>query len=583
MYWSPSSRTALAESELEYNDKHQSDAVFVKFPLVKVPEELSTAPGVRAEELGALIWTTTPWTLPANEVIAVHSNLEYVVVDVPSFGQLVVAQSRLAHVFERCSMLAPKLILASIPGRLLANRTQYINPLQNPVSKPRPVLHADFVTDTSGTGLVHCAPGHGMEDYELCRQHGIAAITPVDDQGRFTEAASSVDSNRLLGKYVLHEGSEAVIDLLKGQGSLLGLHRFTHKYPYDARTKLPVIIRATEQWFADLKIIRERALESLASVQFIPTSSRSRLESFVESRGEWCISRQRAWGVPIPALVHNDTGDILLTPSSVTHIMSVIEEHGIDSWWTDSEDDPRWTPPGLLEATGETRFQRGKDTMDVWFDSGTSWTQIMERLQQKGLPFADVYIEGTDQHRGWFQSSLLTYIAKASTSIGGSGANLRPPYRKVMTHGFTLDSDGRKMSKSHGNVVSPDQIMDGSLANSQDSKKTNSKPSSSGKKGGDGLGADALRLWVASSDFTKDIAINVPFLNAVYGSLQKFRITLKWLLGTLSDFNPASAIEHGKLPNLDKTALLQLSIMNEKVLDGFNRYEFYKGQCRFYY
>ena len=577
MYWSPSSRTALAESELEYNDEHQSDSVFVKFPLVKVPEELSTAPGVKVKELGALIWTTTPWTLPANEVIAVRSDLEYGVVEVPGFGQLVVAQSRLAHVFERFPMLAPKSILASISGRLLANQTQYISPLQHSESKPRPVLHADFVTETAGTGLVHCAPGHGMEDYELCRQYGIAAKTAVDDRGRFTEAASSDGSNRLLGKHVLHEGSEAVIDLLKGQRSLLGLHRFTHKYPYDGRTKLPVIIRATEQWFADVKMIRERALESLAPVQFIPTSARSRLESFVASRGEWCISRQRAWGVPIPALVHNDTGHALLTVSSVAHIMSVIEEHGIDSWWTDPEDDPRWTPPELLEATGETKFRRGNDTMDVWFDSGTSWTQITGRPQQKGLPVADVYIEGTDQHRGWFQSSLLTYIAKTSTSVGDSGADLRAPYRKVVTHGFTLDSDGRKMSKSHGNVVSPDQILDGSLANAQDSKKTHGTSSSSCKKGGDGLGADALRLWVASSDFTKDIAINVPFLKAVHGSLQKIRITLKWLLGTLSDFSPASVVEHGELSNLDHTALLQLSIMNEKVRARFNDYEFYKG------
>jgi isoleucyl-tRNA synthetase len=278
-----------------------------------------------------------------------------------------------------------------------------------------------------------------MEDYEACLKAGISAFAPVDDTSCFTDAAFPDDPAILAGRSVLGDGNAKVIELLGRQ--VLSIHKYKHKYPYDWRTKLPVIVRATEQWFADVGGIKDQALTSLESVQFIPNTARSRLESFVMGRTEWCISRQRAWGVPIPAL-YDENGVAILTDESVAHIISVIGERGSDAWWTDAEDDPAWIASGL-----EGTYRRGKDTMDVWFDSGSSWTQTEGQ--------ADVYCEGTDQHRGWFQSSLLTHVAASGLPVA--------PFRKLITHGFTLDLHGKKMSKSIGNIISPHEIMEGTL------------------------------------------------------------------------------------------------------------------------
>jgi isoleucyl-tRNA synthetase len=278
-----------------------------------------------------------------------------------------------------------------------------------------------------------------MEDYDVCTPLGIKADAPVNDLGCFTSSALPNDPQALEGKSVLDGGSSEVLKILGDK--VLAVHKYKHKYPYDWRTKLPVILRATEQWFADVGSVKDHALSSLEEVRFIPEGGRARLESFVKGRSEWCISRQRAWGVPIPAL-YNEDGVAVLTDESVAHIISIINERGIDAWWTDSQDDQAWVVPGL-----GGQYRRGTDTMDVWFDSGTSWTQSDQR--------ADVYLEGTDQHRGWFQSSLLTYVSAS----GREGA----PFKTCITHGFTLDQDGKKMSKSIGNIIAPRQIVDGSL------------------------------------------------------------------------------------------------------------------------
>lgn len=445
VYWSPSSRTALAEAELEYKDDHVSTAAYVRFPLTKIPDSIqSLLP--EDETLNAVIWTTTPWTLPANRAIAVHSELEYSVV---KHGQLylLIAGSRLEQL-EKLFLsttsesttpeaVSFEVVKTGIVGKDLVG-SEYTNVLRGKEQEPQPIIHADFVSADSGTGLVHLAPGHGMDDYEVCLQHGIKAVAPVDDLGQFTSAAVPDDPDAFLGKSVL-DGSADMLKYLGG--NVLFSHKYKHKYPYDWRTKLPVIIRATEQWFADVGHVKVDALENLQQVKFIPQSGKARLESFVTGRSEWCISRQRAWGVPIPAL-YNEEGVAVLTDESVAHIVSVIEERGIDAWWTDAVDDPAWIVPGL-----EGTYRRGKDTMDVWFDSGTSWTQTDQQ--------ADVYLEGTDQHRGWFQSSLLTY-----TSASGKEG---PPFKTLITHGFTLDQDGKKMSKSIGNTIAPSQIIDGSL------------------------------------------------------------------------------------------------------------------------
>ena len=381
-----------------------------------------------------------------------------------------------------------------------------------------------------------------MDDYDVCK--GIQASAPVDDLGNFTAEAMPDNPEALMGKSVLREGSEAVLDILRHYRMTVGVHKYRHKYPYDWRTKLPVIIRATSQWFADVGSIKEDALKCLQEVQFIPVTGRARLESFVKGRSEWCISRQRAWGVPIPAL-YDESGEAVLTEASVAHIISVINERGIDAWWTDAPDDPAWIAPGLSES-----YTRGKDTMDVWFDSGSSWTQTPQQ--------ADVYLEGTDQHRGWFQSSLLTHTCVSE----GEGA----PYKTLITHGFTLDQEGRKMSKSIGNVIAPSQIMDGSLLPPVVSKKKQAFA------GSNALGPDALRYWVASCDYTRDVVIGEAVLKANHAALLKYRVILKMLLGSMH----ASA-RTAPMTKLDQIALSQLRQVMTDVASAYDNFEFYKG------
>jgi isoleucyl-tRNA synthetase len=437
VYWSPSSKTALAEAELEYKDDHLSHAAYVAFPILSLPDRLTTKVG-GLENLHAIIWTTTPWTLPANRAIAVHDDLLYTIIKSRS-NHYLVAKNRLSHVETTCFPdQSTEIIADSILGRDLKG-IQYHNILRGKASIPQPVIHADFVSADSGSGLVHLAPGHGMDDYEVCTRLGIEAAAPVNDLGAFTDSAFPDDPSVLTGKSVLFDGGKEVLKILGDK--VLAIHKYKHKYPYDWRTKLPTIVRATEQWFADVGTVKDGAQKSLADVKFIPETGKSRLESFIRSRSEWCVSRQRAWGVPIPAL-YDENGIAVLTDESVDHIISTIEERGIDAWWTDSSSEPAWIAAGLNGS-----YTRGKDTMDVWFDSGTSWTQTQGQ--------ADVYLEGSDQHRGWFQSSLLTYASASRKSDA--------PFKTLITHGFTLDHKGKKMSKSIGNVIAPSQIMDGSL------------------------------------------------------------------------------------------------------------------------
>ena len=573
MYWSPSSRTALAEAELEYVENHKSTAAFVRFRVVDMPPELADDPSVHSDQLGALIWTTTPWTIPANEAIAVNPGLSYAVLETPKWGQLLVAESRIPYLSDACLKGSSYVVKGSIPGSVLAGRTRYIHPLRGMESRSQPVIAANFVSEDSGTGLVHCAPGHGMEDYEACKSHGIAVTAPVDDEGRFTKEVS-----RLAGKEVLSSGSSEVLLWLRELDALVKSCTYRHKYPYDWRTRLPVIVRATKQWFANVDRIKESAKKLVAAAEFLPVGGRARLESFLGGRSEWCISRQRAWGVPIPALYRKVTGDALLTPDSVEHMISVIEQRGVEAWWTDAEDDPAWIPPDLLARDPPAHYRRGQDTMDVWFDSGTSWTQIDRDSAMGKDALVDVYLEGTDQHRGWFQSSLLTYCAQRSASSTGLDSLYRLPlFKKLITHGFTLDSNGRKMSKSIGNVISPEQIMNGRLDTFKASQKSDAKTTRSAQRGADWIDLTTLRLWVASSDYTKDVAISQQALTAVRASAQKFGLTLKWILGSLDDFDPGSAVPYDSLSKIDQIALLQLSRVNRKMLKLYKDYEYSKG------
>lgn len=544
VYWSTSTRTALAEAELEYKDDHQSTAAYVKYPIVS--DYGSILGSLKIEgPLYAVIWTTTPWTLPANKVIAVHDDISYSVLRADGNG-LLVASSRVDAILQ--FVPSAEVIMEGIPGSKLRG-LQYHNKLQGKSSSPQPIIHAEFVTKDSGTGLVHSAPGHGQEDYEVCSKLGIEAFAPITDDGHFTSDAFPDDPKRLTSApTILDGGSQAVLEIM--DDSVLGTHTLCHKYPYDWRTKQPVIIRATAQWFADVGSIKDDALEALKSVRFVPESARNRLENFVKGRSEWCISRQRSWGVPIPAL-YDANGDAVMTEESIEHIISVMQQRTSQAWFSDDPDEPAWIAPSL-----QGTYRRGTDTMDVWFDSGSSWTET--------LGPANVYLEGSDQHRGWFQSSLLTYVA-SQKSDGKTGSEIQPPFKTLVTHGFTLDDQGKKMSKSLGNTIAPEQVMEGTLL-------PPIKPKGKGTPRPDALGADALRLWAASSDFTKDIMIGPSVLQPVHSALIKYRTILKMLVGSLHQSSRKSPVS-----KLDQIALMQLSDTMNQVREAYSNFEFHRG------
>ncbi|KAI0596528.1 isoleucyl-tRNA synthetase [Biscogniauxia sp. FL1348] len=561
VYWSPSSQTALAEAELEYKDDHISHAAWVRFPVLDSWKTLPQFESLQSQIKGnlyAIIWTTTPWTLPANRAIAIHDDLEYCIVRNGEDG-LLIAQSRLEALLEKLAAKSkdnPEIfdmtpaVLGTWKGHQLKG-LEYVNRLRGKSASPQPIIHADFVSSDSGSGLVHLAPGHGFDDYEVCSSLGIPVSAPIDDQGRFTKDAFPDSPETLLSAPSINEGGgRVVLDLLRPYGDVLLVERYKHKYPYDWRTKQPVVIRATEQWFADVASIKGEALEALKEIKFVPETGRKRLESFVQGRSEWCISRQRAWGVPIPAL-YDETGAAIVSDEVVGHIISVIQERGTHAWWSDAADDPVWIPSSL---TG--KFRRGTDTMDVWFDSGSSWSMMSGR--------ADVYLEGSDQHRGWFQSSLLTRIAAATEAdaMFEKGA----PFKQLITHGFTLDKDGKKMSKSLGNIIEPQQVMDGSLLPPMKRKAAH------GLVTYDSLGPDALRLWAASSDYTRDVVIGVPVLQSIHTALLKYRTILKMLLGSMD-----KSARTAPLTATDEIAIIHLQDTMDEVSKAFDNHEFNKG------
>ena len=429
-------------------------------------------------------------------------------------------------------------------------------------------MHADFVDADSGSGIVHLAPGHGIDDYKLCQKHGIEPFAPVDDRGCYTANAFPPRPERFKGFDVLDTGNQALLHFLREHGLLLGTQKYTHKYPYDWRSKKPVIVRATQQWFADADAVRQAALRALDSVAFVPESGKERLSSFLLNRNEWCISRQRAWGVPIPALYRKADGAAILTPESIEHIISAFGSRGSDAWWSDAESEPAWVTPSLGDPA---QYVRGRDTMDVWFDSGTSWTEMAKDAHAGAQTQADAYLEGSDQHRGWFQSSLLTKIATQATT-GADGLPVAP-FKTLVTHGFTLDEQGKKMSKSEGNVVSPSRIMEATFQSSLKNKKKG-KVVLEKRESGEGAGPDALRLWVGGCDFAKDVVVGDRVVKSVVQSLGKFRNTFKFLLGAVDDYEPAP-VSFAALNGLDRMAILELQKVWEAVQRAYKTYEYH--------
>lgn len=544
VYWSTSSRTALAEAELEYRDDHVSHAAYVRFPIISDCSSLPELSDFNGH-LYAAIWTTTPWTLPANKAIAVHHDLLYSILRVGDYG-LLVASSRVEALRDYFPPF--EVVVEAISGAKLTG-LQYRNKLRGRDAPAQPIVHADFVSSDSGTGLVHMAPGHGQEDYQVCSSLGIEAFAPVNDEGYFTREAYP-DQPELLtsAPSILQGGSKAVLGLVGDD--VLGTHDLRHKYPYDWRTKQPVVVRATAQWFADVGSIKQAALKALSCVDFVPQSGRVRLESFVKGRSEWCVSRQRSWGVPIPAL-YDAEGNAVMTEESIEHIISVMRERTSEAWFSDEADDAAWIAPSL---TGT--YRRGTDTMDVWFDSGSSWTEIGRQV--------DMYLEGSDQHRGWFQSSLLTYVADQKAE-GKADEEVTAPFKTLVTHGFTLDAQGKKMSKSLGNTVGIEEVMDGRLV-------PMAKRKGGGKPQLDGLGPDVLRLWAASVDFTTDVLIGSSILQPVHNALIKYRTTLKMIVGSLHQTSRRAA-----LTKLDQIAIVQLCDTMKQVQEAVTKYEFHRA------
>ncbi|KAG2490299.1 hypothetical protein HYH03_011250 [Edaphochlamys debaryana] len=545
VHWSPSSRTALAEAELEYPEGHTSTSVYVAMPLTavggKAAERADLAEALQGA--GFAIWTTTPWTIPANLAVALNAELEYVVVEAQGDAASGWACRRLVVAKELVERLAEKAgvelrVVASAKGAELEG-CSYRHPLFERTSPV--VVGGDYITTETGTGLVHTAPGHGQEDYQVGLRYGLPLLSPVDDAGCFTAEAGP-----FAGLNVQGEGNKAVVAALREAGVLLREEAYAHKYPYDWRTKKPTIFRATSQWFASVEGFRAAALDSIRGVTWLPPSGLNRITNMTEGRADWCISRQRKWGVPIPVFYNTETDEPLLTPETMAHVTALVAQHGSDCWFTLSVEE--LLPAELRHLA--PKLKKGEDTMDVWFDSGSSWAGVLQANPGLGYP-ADLYLEGSDQHRGWFQSSLLTSVA----------ANGVAPYKAVLTHGFVLDEKGQKMSKSLGNVVDPRVVIEGG-------KDAKQQPP---------YGADVLRLWVASVDYTSDVAIGASILRQMADMYRKARGTLRFLLGNLADYRPEQhAVPYAQLPALDRYMLYRLASVSADVAAAYEGYQFFR-------
>ena len=536
VYWCAACETALAEAEVEYAD-HTSTSIYVRFKfddesVKKISSILNNANGNKA--VYAIIWTTTPWTIPSNMAISMHPRFEYTFFEYKN-DVYVVAQELLASFLKDVEWDEADIkVLGTCVGQdleLLATK----HPL---VDRKSPIILGEHVTLDAGTGSVHTAPGHGLEDYEVGCKYNIDVFSPLDGSGIWTE---TVGIPELVG-VPYYKGNSMVIEMLQNCGALLQQQDIQHSYPHCWRCKKPVIYRATPQWFVKVDKFRDKALEAIHGVKWIPASGENRIGNMVESRTDWCISRQRAWGVPIPIFYCEDCGEVICDDRTIENVARIFEEESSDAWVKYSAEE--LLPEGYVcPKCGKKHFKKEKDIMDVWFDSGVSWRAVVEkRSEELGHTPVDMYLEGSDQHRGWFQSSLLTSIATQG----------KAPYKQVLTHGFVFGEDGRKMSKSLGNYIRPDDIIKN-------------------------YGADILRLWAASVDYRNDIKIGNNIVGQLTEIFKKTRNTARFLIGNLFDFDPNSDyVEYDELKNIDKFALHKLNKLIAEVTEAFENYEFYK-------
>ena len=516
--WSVVEKTALAEAELEYHDK-TSDTIYVKYPVIKTNIK-------QLENSNVVIWTTTPWTIPASLAIAYNPEFDYVLVKYNN-DKLLVSKCRLES-FIKENNISNYNIIDTFKGDLLYGTICY-HPLNNLGFKQEiRLLPADYVTDDAGTGLVHTAPGHGLDDFYLGKKYGLSTETTVNENGTLVDTLPYFK-----GEHVFKVNPK-VIEELKKSGNLLSTSTIVHSYPHSWRSKSPLIFRTTTQWFISIDPIRQKLLEEIKNTEWYPSSFINRIYSMVEKRPDWCISRQRIWGVPIALFINNKTNEVLIDDDVFNKVLETFRNEGIEAWHS------RPISFFLGDKYNPEDFSKVTDTIEVWFDSGCSHRYVLENRPELTWP-ADLYFEGSDQHRGWFQSSLVE-------SVLTSG---RAPYKKVATNGFLLDKDGRKMSKSLGNVIAPTDIT---------------------KK----FGADVLRLWCINGDYSEDMRIGEEIITRNQDVYRRFRNTLRYLLGVLSDYDPNDEVSYEQLPILEKFILNKLYYCNVLLKESINNFDLQK-------
>ncbi|GMW00141.1 MAG: isoleucine--tRNA ligase [Candidatus Hydrogenedentota bacterium] len=523
IYWCPNCRTALAEAEVEYADK-TSPSIYVKFP---AEGSILGLPG----KVSFVIWTTTPWTLPANRAICVHPDFEYSAYKVGD-EILILASDLSSAAFQACGIEGYKHI-KSFQGKDLEH-SNYRHVIES--NRVCPVILGNHVTLDAGTGCVHTAPGHGQEDYVVGLKYGIEPFSPVDNGGLFTK-----DAGKYEGTHVF-KANPVIVEDLRASEAMIHNEPYQHSYPHCWRCSGPIIFRATPQWFLSMSHngLREKALSAVEQVKWIPEWGKERIYSMIQARPDWCLSRQRAWGVPIPVFYGKNSGEVYATPESFKRVeqLALSATDGIDRWF-DTPASQILPKDARCVKSGDTEFVQETDILDVWFDSGASNRAVCERHPGLAWP-ADMYLEGSDQHRGWFQLSLIPTIA----------AKGLPPFREVLTHGYVVDGEGKAMSKKLGNYVGLPQLL-----------KT--------------YGADIVRLWVSSENYRQDIRVSDEILTRQQDAYKRFRWTFRYILGNLADFDPNQALPYESLTTIDKWALHQLQILKQRVLTAYRDYEFH--------
>ena len=528
IHWCCHCRTALAEAEIEYQEE-KSPSIFVKF---RVKDDLpDILPQTMGKPVYAVIWTTTPWTIPANLAVALHPDYNYGAYETENNEVLILAEALAEKCMETFGIVHYQKIGSVNPRDLEGKKCSH--PFYDRDSL---LILGEHVTLDAGTGCVHTAPGHGREDHEAALKYGLEIYSPVDDGGCFTGDVALFN-----GQFVF-KANDGITETLKENGSLLASGKIAHSYPHCWRCKKPVIFRATPQWFISMEKtgLRKKALEAIDTVQWIPSWGRDRIYGMVENRPDWCISRQRVWGVPIALFSCEACEALLMDKKTMEHICDLFEKFGTDIWF---EKSPEQLLPGDVncQSCGKSQFRKENDILDVWFDSGVSHAAVLEQRENLQWP-ADLYLEGTDQHRGWFQSSLLT-------AVGNRG---KAPYKSVLTCGFVVDAEGKKMSKSLGNFIAPDVLIQK-------------------------YGAEILRLWVSASDYQDDIRISENILKQLSDAYRRIRNTSRFMLGNLFDFDPVvNGVDYSQMMEIDRFALHRLQSLIAKVKKGYERYEFHQ-------